>query len=118
MLKVCSGVTNEREKYGVYERSGRTPVGRAESDRNSATSYVFKRALEVRTWWFYGCGLVNLVDLMNLKGLRYVGGSASPFIDKGDGFTSERVRVRMLLNLVAHTGRYRMMVDAHNTVEC
>ena len=66
MLKVCSGVTNE-EKDGVYERSGRTPVGRAESDRSSATSYVFKRALEVRTWRFYGCGLVNLVDLMNLE---------------------------------------------------
>ena len=33
-------------------------------------SYVFKHALEVRTWRFYGCGLVNLVDLMNLKGLN------------------------------------------------
>ena len=31
-----------------------------------------------------------------------VGGSASPFIDKGDGFTGERERVRMLLSLVAH----------------
>ena len=28
-----------------------------------------QRALEVRTWRFYGFGLVNLVDLMNLKGL-------------------------------------------------
>ena len=27
-------------------------------------------------------------------------------------------RVRMLLNLVAHADRYRMMVDAHNTVGC
>ena len=25
-----------------------------------------------------------------------------PFIDKGDGFTSERERVRMFLSLVAH----------------
>ena len=32
-----------------------------------------------------------------------VGGSASPFIDEGDGFTGERERVRMLLSLVAHT---------------
>ena len=78
---------------------------------------MFKRALEVRTWWFYGCGLVNLVDLMNLKGLSYVGGSASPFIDKGDGFTSERVRVRMLLNFVAHAGGYKIMVGAYNTVD-
>ena len=44
--------------------------------------------------------------------------SASPFIDEGDGLTSERERVRMLLSLVAHTGGYRMMVGVHNTVEC
>ena len=29
-----------------------------------------------------------------------------------------RERVRMLLSLVAHVGVYRMMVGAHNTVEC
>ena len=67
MLEVCSGVTNEKEKDGVYERPGRTLVGRAESDRGSAMSYLFKRVLEVQTSQFYGCGLVNLVDLMNLK---------------------------------------------------
>ena len=44
--------------------------------------------------------------------------SASPFIDEGDGLICERERVRMLLNLVAHVGRYRMMVGAHNTVGC
>ena len=32
----------------------------------------------------------------------FVGGSASSFIDEGDGFTGERERVRMLLSLVAH----------------
>ena len=47
-----------------------------------------------------------------------LGESASPFIDEGDGLTSERERVRMLLSLVAHAGGYRMMVGAHNTVEC
>ena len=31
-----------------------------------------------------------------------VGGSTSPFIDEGDGFTGGRERVRMLLSLVAH----------------
>ena len=67
MLEVCSGVTNEKEKDGVYERSGRTPVGRTESDRSSATSYLFKHVLEVRTWRFYGCELANLIDLMNLE---------------------------------------------------
>ena len=59
-----------------------------------------------------------MVDLMNLrKGPPFVGGSASPFIEKGDGFTSERVRVRMLLSFVAHAGGYKIMVDAHNTVD-
>ena len=47
-----------------------------------------------------------------------LGESASPFIDEGDGLTSERERVRMLLSLVAHAGGYRMMVGAHNIVGC
>ena len=34
--------------------------------------------------------------------LSFVGGSASPFIDKGDGFTGERERARIFLSLVAH----------------
>ena len=50
------------------------------------------------------------IDLVSLslkkwtsrKSISFVGGSASPFIDKGDGFTGERERVRMLLSLVAH----------------
>jgi hypothetical protein len=32
----------------------------------------------------------------------FVGGSTSPFIDEGDGLTSERERVRMLPSLVVH----------------
>ena len=78
---------------------------------------MFKRVLEVRTRWFCGCELVNLVDLMNLERLSFVGGSASPFIDKGDGFTSERVRVCMLLGFVAHASGYKIMVGTHNTVD-
>ena len=42
----------------------------------------------------------------------------TPFIDEGDGLTSERGRIRMLLSLVAHAGGYRTMVGAHNTVGC
>ena len=49
---------------------------------------------------------------MNLKGLSYVGGSASPFIDEGDGFTGERERVQMLLSLVAHADEDWIMVGA------
>ena len=56
---------------------------------------------------------MNLVDLMNLDPPDYLGESTSPFIDEGDGLTSERERVRMLLSLVAHADGYRMMVGAH-----
>ena len=61
---------------------------------------------------------------MNLKELSLdesvgppVGASASPFIDKGDGFIGERERVRMLLSLVAHADEDWIMVGAHNTVD-
>ena len=70
MLKVFSGVTNKKKEDGGVQEVQSAPVGRAKSDRSSAMSHVFKRALEVRTWRFYSCGLVNLVDLMNLKGLN------------------------------------------------
>ena len=36
VLEVCSGVTNEKEKDRVYERSGRTPVRGNESDGSFA----------------------------------------------------------------------------------
>ena len=58
------------------------------------------------------------ITLINLDQLSLLGESASPFIDKGDSFTSERERARMLLSLVAHAGGYRMMVGAHNTIGC
>ena len=58
-----------------------------------------------------------LVFSKGLKKLSFVGGGASPFIDKGDGFTSERVRVRMLLSFVPYAGRYKIMVGAHNTID-
>ena len=50
-----------------------------------------------------GLPVIDLVNL-NLKKNRppLFGGSTSPFIDKGNGFTGERERVRMLLSLVAH----------------
>ena len=50
--------------------------------------------------------------------LSLLGESASPFIDEGDGLTSEREGVCLLLSLVAHAGGYRIMVGAHNTVGC
>ena len=47
-----------------------------------------------------------------------LGESTSPFIDEGDGLTSERERVHMLLSLVAHADGYRRMVGTHNTIGC
>ena len=44
--------------------------------------------------------------------------SASPFIDEGDGLTSEREGVHLLLSLSSHADGYKMMVGAHNTVGC
>ena len=55
---------------------------------------------------------------LNLKkSTSFVGGSASLFIDKRDGFTSERVMVRMVLGSVAHADGYKIMVGAYNTVD-
>ena len=36
---------------------------------------------------------------------------------KRGGFTSERVRVRMLPGSVAHAGGYKIMVGTYNTVD-
>ena len=46
-----------------------------------------------------------------------LGENASRFIDEGDGLTSERERVRMLLSLVAQADGYKMIVGAHNTID-
>ena len=50
-----------------------------------------------------GLPVIELVNL-NLKKNHppLFGASASPFIDKADGFIGERERVRMFLSLVAH----------------
>ena len=67
--------------------------------------------------WLEEPGLTYLsLNQLSFFGTACVGGSASPFIDEGDGFTSERERVRMLLSLVTHADRYEIMVGAHNTV--
>ena len=60
--------------------------------------------------------LLCVSELILLELISLFGERASPFIDEGDGFTSERKRVRMLLSLVAHVGGYKMIVGAHNTV--
>ena len=47
MLEVYSGVTNEKEKDGVYKRSSQTLVRGVESDGNSSVCCVSKHVLEV-----------------------------------------------------------------------
>ena len=48
-----------------------------------------------------------------------LGESASPFIDEGDDLPSERERESTYATKsCCHVGGYRMMVGAHNTVEC
>ena len=62
---------------------------------------------------------MNSIDVGLLKRTKealFCWRDASPFIDKKDGFTSERMRVRMLLGSVAHAGGYKIMVGAYNTV--
>ena len=63
MLEVCSGVTNEKEKDGVYKRSGRK--GREQQELHYELSVQV--CAWVRTWRFCGCELVNLIDVGSLK---------------------------------------------------
>ena len=55
--------------------------------------------------------------VVHQESVHFVEGSTSPFIDEGDGFTSERERVRMLASLAAHADGYKIMVGVHNTVD-
>ena len=70
----------------------------------------------------HGLNLVVLLlctsELDRSESTQLLEESASPFIDEGDGFTSERERERMLLSLAAHAGGYKIMVGAYNTVDC
>ena len=45
---------------------------------------------------------LTVCDVCSSKVHPFVGGSTSPFIDEGDGFTSEREGVCMLLSLFVH----------------
>ena len=47
-----------------------------------------------------------------MKFIPLIGGSASPFIDEGDGFTGERERVHIFLSLTTYGDENWIMVDA------
>ena len=49
-----------------------------------------------------GLRAIGLVNLNFKKIVLFIGGSASPFIEEGDGFTGEGERVRVFLSLVAY----------------
>ena len=61
--------------------------------------------------------MVVLESQISLEATACVGGSASPFIEEGDGFTSKREKVRWLLSLVAYAIGYKKMVGTCNTVD-
>ena len=69
MLEVCSGVTNEKEKGRVFKKSSQLrPEGLwSELGGPAVVSYRSSES-----------------ELEEVR--RLVGGSASPFIDEGDGF--------------------------------
>ena len=49
--------------------------------------------------------------------MSLLGESTSLFIDEGDGLTSERESVRMLVSLAVNAVGYKMIVGAYNTVD-
>ena len=71
--------------------------------------------------WNLGNMIYNGHNTLRLYGFPFVEirsfQSASPFIDKRDGFTGERERVRMFLSLVAHVDEGSDDGWAHNTVD-
>ena len=68
------------------------------------------------SWFEPGGSAIVYCELDRSESTYLLEESASPFIDEGDGFTSERERVCMLLSLAAHANGYKIMVGAHNTV--
>ena len=64
-------------------------------------------------------GLLESVSRTELRSIPpSVGGSASPFIDEGDGFIGEREIVRMFLSLAAHGDENWIMVDTPQYFRC
>ena len=112
MLEVCSGVTNEKEKDG----GTRGLVGLwSEGPRMTGAPLCVRACAQ-------GSNLVVPLwctsELDRSESTYLLGESASSFIDEEGGLTGERERVHLLLSLAAHAGGYKMMVGAHNTVEC
>ena len=66
-----------------------------------------------------------MICIVLSKVRAFVGGSTSPFIDEGDGFTSERSRVCTLPSLVVHVYQAllsipagaKRMISAYNTID-
>ena len=55
----------------------------------------------------FECVLLCVRELDRSESTCLLGESSSPFIDEGDGLTSERERVCTLLSLAAHAGGTR-----------
>ena len=63
-----------------------------------------------------GLNLVVLLLCVESTDPLLLGESVSPFIDEGNGLTSESESVRML-SLIAHAVGYKMILGAHNIVD-
>ena len=87
MLKVCCGVTNIREK----DEGAKGPVGLwSERPRVTEAPTCAECVSVCSRFQPSGSVVVCVNELIDLHFLRE---SASPFIDEGDGLTSERGRV-------------------------
>ena len=111
------GYKREGERWGVQEvRSGSGRKGRERQElRYELSVQACACGSNLTVLWLCTSELDRSNESVSPSML---GESASPFIDEGDGITSERERVCMLLSLAAHAGGYKMIVGVHNTVEC
>ena len=78
MLEVCSGVTNEKEKDGVQEV--RSDSGQRDRKRRELHYVLSVRACACGSnRRFYGCVLVNLIDLSESESTYPIGRVRIPF---------------------------------------
>ena len=76
MLEVCSEGTNEKEEEGGIQEVRLAPTG----------------WVTVGTGWYCGCWCRSSESGLEEVDLPFGGGSASPFIDEGDGSLQVRGR--------------------------
>ena len=102
--KSVLGLQTRRRKEGVYKRFRRLRLEGLRSELGGAAV--------VRGWCRSSESELEEVDI------PLGGGSTSPFIDEGDGFTGERERVQIFLSLTAYGDKNWIMVEAFQYYRC